>query len=61
MLDHRGAPLRTAVQRGIQTFSLPVRGDTINGNAVLQLADGSDEVLAFFRGQGPAPAILDGA
>jgi hypothetical protein len=33
-----------------------VRGETIDGNAVLQLADGSDAVLAFFRGDGPAPA-----
>jgi LCP family protein required for cell wall assembly len=50
------ATMRTAVQRGIDTYSLPVRGETIDGNAVLQLADGSDAVLAFFRGDGPAPA-----
>jgi LCP family protein required for cell wall assembly len=50
------ASMRTAVQKGIATYSLPVRGENVNGNAVLQLADGSDAVLAFFRGDGPAPA-----
>ncbi|MGD9997831.1 MAG: LCP family protein [Ilumatobacteraceae bacterium] len=50
------ATMRTAVQKGIDAYSLPVRGDTIDGNSVLQLADGSDAVLAFFRGDGPAPA-----
>jgi LCP family protein required for cell wall assembly len=50
------ATMRTAVQKGLDPYSLPVRGDTIDGNAVLQLADGSDAVLAFFRGDGPAPA-----
>lgn len=50
------ASLRSAVDAGIATYSLPVFGDTIGGNAVLLLGDGSDAVLAFFRGQGPAPA-----
>lgn len=48
--------LRGAVEDGLETWSLPVRGETINGNAVLQLADGSDVLLAYFRGDGPAPA-----
>ena len=47
--------LRGAVEDGLETWSLPVRGETINGNAVLQLADGSDVLLAYFRGDGPAP------
>ncbi len=50
------ASLRSAVDAGIATYSLPVFGKTIGGNAVLLLGDGSDAVLAFFRGQGPAPA-----
>ena len=50
------ASLRTAVDAGIATYSLPVFGKTIGGNAVLLLGDGSDAVLAYFRGQGPAPA-----
>ena len=50
------ASLRSAVDGGIATYSLPVFGKTISGNAVLLLGDGSDAVLAYFRGQGPAPA-----
>jgi LCP family protein required for cell wall assembly len=50
------ASLRSAVGKGIETWSLPVRGETIDGAAVLQLADGSDAVLSYFRGEGPAPA-----
>lgn len=48
--------LRSAVDGGIATYSLPVVGKTINGNAVLLLGDGSDAVLAYFRGEGPAPS-----
>jgi LCP family protein required for cell wall assembly len=47
--------LRTAVDAGIATYSLPVFGKTIGGNSVLLLGDGSEAVLAYFRGQGPAP------
>jgi hypothetical protein len=49
------ASLRSAVDSGIATYSLPTFGKTIGGNAVLLLGDGSDAVLAYFRGQGPAP------
>ena len=47
--------LRSAVDAGIATYSLPVYGKTIGGNAVLLLADGSDAVLSYFRGDGPPP------
>ncbi len=50
------ASLRSAVDAGIATYSLPVVGKTIGGNAVLLLTSGSDAVLAYFRGEGPAPA-----
>jgi polyisoprenyl-teichoic acid--peptidoglycan teichoic acid transferase len=50
------ASLRSAVDGGIATYSLPVFGKTIGGNAVLLLGDGSENVLAYFRGEGPAPA-----
>jgi LCP family protein required for cell wall assembly len=50
------ASLRTAVDGGIQSYALPVRGQTIEGKAVLTLADGADQVLSFFRGDGPAPS-----
>lgn len=48
--------LRSAVDAGIATYSLPVVGKTVGGNAVLLLGEGSDAVLAYFRGEGPAPA-----
>ena len=50
------ASLRTAVDGGLQTYALPVTGKTIGGKSVLLLGDGSDQVLSFFRGDGPAPA-----
>ncbi|MGB8858616.1 MAG: LCP family protein [Ilumatobacteraceae bacterium] len=50
------ASLRTAVADGLLTYALPVVGETIDGNAVLKLGDGADTVLAYFRGEGPAPA-----
>jgi polyisoprenyl-teichoic acid--peptidoglycan teichoic acid transferase len=50
------ASLRSAVDAGIATYSLPVFGKNIGGNAVLLLGDGSDAVLSYFRGEGPAPA-----
>jgi LCP family protein required for cell wall assembly len=51
-----GASLRTAVGDGLLTYALPVVGETIDGNAVLLLGDGAEAVLAYFRGNGPAPA-----
>jgi LCP family protein required for cell wall assembly len=47
--------LRSAVDAGLLTYSLPVVGETIDGNAVLLLGDGADTVLAYFRGDGPPP------
>jgi LCP family protein required for cell wall assembly len=47
--------LRSAVDAGLLTYSLPVVGKTIDGNAVLLLGDGADTVLNYFRGTGPKP------
>jgi LCP family protein required for cell wall assembly len=47
--------LRRAVEEDLATYTLPVRPTTIDGNSVLLLADGADEVLDYFRGLGPAP------
>ena len=49
------AALLEAVDSGLVSYALPVNAVTIDGNAVLQLADGADPVLAYFRGDGPAP------
>jgi anionic cell wall polymer biosynthesis LytR-Cps2A-Psr (LCP) family protein len=42
--------LRSAVDGGLATYSLPVVGKTISGNAVLVLGDGAQAVLDYFRG-----------
>jgi LCP family protein required for cell wall assembly len=47
--------LRTAVAGGVTTYSLPVFGDQVGDQSVLQLADGADAMLAFFAGTGPDP------
>jgi LCP family protein required for cell wall assembly len=49
------ASLRTAVNGDLVTYTLPVRGTTIKGKAVLLLGAGADQVLQYFAGQGPAP------
>ena len=47
--------LRSAVGGGIATYSLPVVGKTINGNAVLLPGEGADAVLDYFRGVSDTP------
>ena len=56
-LDPIGAAssLRTAVDAGLATYSLPVYPKTINGDDVLLLSDDASVVLDFFRGLGPPP------
>ena len=54
-IDAAGS-LRTAVDSGLVTYSLPVVPKTVAGAAVLLLGDGAEEVLAYFNGTGPAPA-----
>ena len=51
-----GEALRSAVQRGFRTYTLPVEDDTVGDAAVLRLGDGAESVLAYFRGDAPAPA-----
>jgi polyisoprenyl-teichoic acid--peptidoglycan teichoic acid transferase len=47
--------LRSAVDGGIATYSLPVTGKTIGGNAVLVLGDGAQQTLDYFRGVTDTP------
>jgi LCP family protein required for cell wall assembly len=49
------ATLRKAFGAGLATYQLPVTGTTIDGNAVLLLDDGAEPILAYFRGEAPAP------
>jgi LCP family protein required for cell wall assembly len=54
-----GEALRRAAEEGLRTFSLPVVDDTVGDAAVLRLGDGSETVLAYFRGQGPPPVEFE--
>jgi LCP family protein required for cell wall assembly len=56
-LDPLGAvdKLRSAVGGGIVTYSLPVVGKTVNGNAVLLPGEGADALLDYFRGVTDTP------
>ncbi len=47
--------LRSAVDGGLKTYSLPVVGKTISGNAVLVLGTGAQAVLDYFRGVTDTP------
>jgi LCP family protein required for cell wall assembly len=47
--------LRHAMGDGLNTYTLPVVGDTVGSAAVLRLGDGADTVLDYFRGVGPPP------
>ena len=56
-LDVLGAAgaLREAVADGLQTFTPPVYGDTINGNAVLLLSDTAGPYFDYFSGVSNTP------
>ena len=51
-----GEAMFAAAQDGMQTFTVPVNGVTIGDQSALELADGADEILDYFRGTGPLPA-----
>ena len=50
-----GEALRQAAEEGLRTYRLPVVDDTVGDAAILRLGDGAEEVLAYFRGEGPPP------
>ena len=54
-----GDALRQAAEEGLRTYQLPVVNDTVGDAAVLRLGDGADAVLAYFRGDGPAPSEFE--
>ncbi len=51
------AALRQSYSGGFTKYSLPVFGDTVGDKSVLRLGKGSPELLDYFRGAGPGPAI----
>lgn len=51
--------LRKAFSTGLNKYQLPVVGVTKDGNAVLELDDGAEPILNYFRGNGPAPVLSE--
>ena len=49
--------LRDAVADGLQTFTPPVRGENINGNAVLLLGDSAQTYFDYFSGASNTPPL----
>ncbi len=54
-LVEAGEAMIVAAQDGMQTFTVPVNGVMIGDQSALELADGADEILDYFRGTGPLP------
>lgn len=54
-----GEALRSAAEQGLRSFTLPVVNDTVGDAAVLRLGDGAETLLAYFRGEGPAPVEFE--
>lgn len=50
--------LRKAFSVGLNKYQLPVRGATVDGNAVLLLDDTAQPILDYFRGVGPPPSTV---
>lgn len=48
--------LRPSTAGKLRRYSLDTYGDTVRGNSVLRVADSAAPVLAFYAGNGPAPA-----
>ncbi|TVR26155.1 MAG: LytR family transcriptional regulator [Ilumatobacter sp.] len=49
--------LRRAAEEDLVTYVLPVRGVTRGDAQVLELEPAAEEILDYFRGLGPAPAV----
>jgi LCP family protein required for cell wall assembly len=50
--------LRKAFATGLNKYQLPVTGVTRNDMAVLELAEGAEPILDYFRGIGPPPPVV---
>ena len=49
--------VRDAVGNGLSPYSPPVRGTTINGNAVLEFTDGAQAYIDYFAGLSSTPPV----
>jgi LCP family protein required for cell wall assembly len=54
-----GDTLREAAKVGLRTFALPVENDTVGDAAVLRLGEGAERLIAYFRGEAPAPVEFE--
>jgi LCP family protein required for cell wall assembly len=52
-----GEAMFAAAEEGLHTFVPPVEGLIVGDQSALALADGADEILDYFRGVGPLPAV----
>lgn len=57
-LDPKSAArsLRAAAEAGLVTVQIPVSGATIDGQAAVQMDEGAEPILDYFRGKGKLPA-----
>jgi LCP family protein required for cell wall assembly len=54
-----GAAMLAAAQDGLHTFVPPVEELIVGDQSALQLAEGADAILDYFRGNGPLPAVTE--
>jgi LCP family protein required for cell wall assembly len=54
-----GDALRNAAEEGLRTYRLPVENTTRGDAAVLELGEGAETVLAYFRGEAPPPVEFE--
>lgn len=47
--------LRAAAEQGLRTYMLPVEAFEIDDKSVVELGEGAEEILDYFRGVGPPP------
>jgi LCP family protein required for cell wall assembly len=53
--------LRGAAEEGLGTYTLPVEGVEREGQSALELTDGAEPILNYFRGIAPAPPTTTAA
>ena len=58
-LVEAGEAMIAAAKDGMQTFTVPVNGVVIGDQSALELAEGAEQVLDYFRGVGPLPTVTE--
>jgi LCP family protein required for cell wall assembly len=52
-----GEAMFAAAEDGLHTYVPPVEELSVGDQSALQLSDGADEILEYFRGSGPLPVV----